>query len=145
MNNTTSSPPQLDSRTPDAHDRNGDNLLKAIVLAAHLGHRIPVTLTVGGTLVTGTIIEGGRYIDQLLDAAVHPTDRSAEDIREALGGFREAYRQGQVFEAGRLGLIHLEGAKFFSPGAAQPSLVDGEGVLWRGRLDQVSGFSVITP
>ncbi|MGH8037557.1 MAG: hypothetical protein ACREPD_07430 [Stenotrophomonas sp.] len=143
MANTALSSSHAPLPSAGAPDQNADNLLKALVLAAHLGYHASVTLMVGGTLVTGTIIEGGRYLDHLLDAVALPTDGSAEEVRTALGNFRDAYLQGQVFEAGRLGFIHLEGAKFFLPGAPQPQVADGEGVLWRGRLEQVTGFSVV--
>ncbi|CAN7752546.1 hypothetical protein D9M68_412210 [compost metagenome] len=36
--------------------------------------------------------------------------------------------------------IHLRGAKFFGPGGEAIAINNGAGMLWRGRIAEVSGF-----
>ena len=87
-----------------------------------------ITLNVGGVLVTGYITSARQFmLSHIL------TDKFLE------------VAEGQFKQAGMLSddsfeYIHLRDAKFFLPGHL-PIPSSRDGVFWRGRLSDVSGFT----
>ncbi|OZD38794.1 MULTISPECIES: hypothetical protein [Nocardiaceae] len=107
------------------------------------GFEMGVTLHVSGTVVSGLLISGATYFS-LLAKKVAQGAAAAEDkrARKALadlfidiGG-----TYSDVADAGEpsISYLHLRGASVFAPGASY-ALPE---TLWRGRLSQVSGWSL---
>ena len=125
----------------------------------------PVVLTLGGSVVSGTIIPDWQWFDEVEHAAragftVHTGGsiddehggwarlfrglseslvRDREEHRAAqnvVGGLAERYRR-LLAQQDRTSYIHLSGARVLAPGGPLPP----GGVHWRGRLSEVSGWS----
>ncbi|HEY4303754.1 MAG TPA: hypothetical protein VGM82_04770 [Gemmatimonadaceae bacterium] len=112
---------------------------------------IPVILTVGGALISGYAIGGATWLKRFGQQWKNGFDNLAEE------GPEEAAQAGAFFEnkyaqiADRVygnpddpskplpSFIHLRDARLYHPSGAVP--VDGEGMLWRGRLTAVDGFA----
>lgn len=126
----------------------GDWFLQRLVRLANVtGVEIGITLTVGGSIISGELTGGREYFE-----AVAEQVRSAVpgEVGEAMSDF---FRKGaKVYvlakeEANEVSgdlippnYLHLRNAKHFAPGSeAMPS---GDGMWWRGRIAEVSGFTV---
>ncbi len=125
----------------------------------------PVVLTLGGSVVSGTIIPDWQWFGEVEHAAragftVH-TGGSIDDehggwawlfrgfseslvrdreehraVQNVVGGLAERYRR-RLAEEDHTSYIHLSGARVLAPGGPLPP---GR-VHWRGRLSEVSGWS----
>lgn len=96
----------------------------------------PVTLCVGGTLVSGRIISSKLYLQLFANGTVH------EIVQKAVAAGKLAQpAQDDSSEDDSPGFIHLASARF-SFGAHDPIPTAGEGILWRCRLDRVDGFHI---
>ncbi len=121
-----------------------DQMLQHLVMAANVGTGFPVTLLTGGMMVTGSVVSGRRFVQHMLDDVVSTVGNEGvrEDLKGAFSTYLDAYPEGQAQVEGRLTIfIHLENAKFFVPGGAQPIPTGGKGVFWRGKIADVSGFN----
>jgi hypothetical protein len=99
---------------------------------------IGITLILGGTVITGTLIGGRQYFETFSAnfAGAWPVDdEEKERLREALSAPAKMYASGEVDPAGP-SFIHLGGATVRTPGG----ILFGDGALWRGRLSEISGF-----
>lgn len=101
----------------------------------------PITLFVGGLIVSGQLTSGHKYFEglgeQLTQFFGGPSDDTAEVVKlfTAPG---DIYTQTEdTTEIPPPQYIHLREGKIFTPGQ-QPIPV--EGVWWRGRLASVDGF-----
>jgi hypothetical protein len=147
-----------------------DRVLEIVVaeinsLAEPQGGGPPVTLTLGGSVVSGTIIPDWQWFDEVEHAAragftVH-TGGSIDDehggwarlfrgvseslvrdreehraVQNVVGGLSERYRR-LLAQEDRTSYIHLSSARVLAPGAGP---LQG-GMHWRGRLSEVSGWS----
>lgn len=109
------------------------------------GFSVDVTLCVGGTLVSGSIIGGRAYFEGLAEsAALGPGDAEmARRARAFLRGPAEMYGEAPgdaPVDAADAPVvyIHLADVRFFT--AAGRRLPGAAGLLWRGRLGAVDGF-----
>ncbi|RQZ14056.1 gas vesicle protein [Burkholderia sp. Bp9031] len=116
-----------------------DWTLKFLVdLANNHGVEMGVILTIGGSVVTGTLIGGKKYFEELADKVGNAWPGSAEvkeEMRKVFAQPASLYENGGPPSAS---YIHLKDAKFVQPTAVFPA----HGILWRGRLSEVSGFSI---
>jgi len=125
-----------------------------------------VVLTLGGSVVSGTIIPDWQWFDEVEHAAragfTVDTGGSIDDehggwarlfrgvseslvrdreehrtVQNVVGGLSERYRRLLAEEA-RTSYIHLSGARVLAPGVG-PS--PHGGVHWRGRLSEISGWT----
>jgi len=125
-----------DTDLPELQDASdlppSDGVLGVLVQAmdALPGSMIGVTLHVSGVIVTGQMIAISDYFTEL--AAVFA--ELADDIRPADGAPLDD-RAAPVF-------IHLRDARVMSPDTARSKWPP---VLWRGRLDHVSAWSLGIP
>jgi hypothetical protein len=112
--------------------------------------RPAVTLTVGGLLVTGELVDGQTWFAELASRTdAIPADALdpalVSRLKQLLGGFAARYRnpgQGEP-ASGEPEHLHLRNARVYHPsGSPIPS---GEGVLWRVRLSAVDSFSLDLP
>ena len=148
-----------------------DRVLEIVVgeinsLAEPQGGGPPVVLTLGGSVVSGTIIPDWQWFDEVEYAAragftVH-TGGSIDDehggwarlfrglseslvrdreehraVQNVVGGLSERYRRLLARED-RTTYIHLRDARVLAAGA---SPLPPGGMHWRGRLSEVSGWS----
>jgi hypothetical protein len=129
-----------------------DWFLQSIIGLADLGLEIGITLTLSGSIMSGTLISGRTYFKEIakkVKGADGGVTLGGENILEDIANFWEGYSSlydrpadaGEDYVKPPAGYIHLRSAFSFSPsGDRLPS--NGEGPLWRGRLASVSGFSL---
>ncbi|MGB3209795.1 MAG: gas vesicle accessory protein GvpU [Desulforhopalus sp.] len=103
---------------------------------------LDVTLTVGGMLISGTLVGVKHYFDDLSAFFASPfeSDKKSEEIKET---FKEIGEQCTCVSPSEQSetpsYVHLKNAHFFD---AQSKLISGnEGIWWRGRISEVQGFS----
>ena len=122
-------------------DQNADWLLENFVQAANVSTtNIGITLITHGYLVSGVIIGGKEYFEIM---AEYSTDQITKDAFKSLG--EDLYgnkKREENSETKPPTFIHLKDAKFYST-SGQPVPANA-GVIWRGRINQISGFTVGT-
>ena len=120
-----------------------DFLLQTFVdIVNRTNAEIGMTLTMGGMLVSGTMIGGKKYYDELYSTF----SQNIEDeeilsfLKKIIDIPSAAYDYDLADERPiNIAWVHLKDARFFGP--------DGNfipktgGTLWRGRISQVSGFN----
>ena len=133
---------QKQTEQPHQPDRHMDWFLQQLVQFANdQAMSLGITLNVGGVIVSGTLIGGKRYFEGF-----------ANDFGEGLGKselvdmVKQHFQQhGKIYDRPAdetsgfdPSFIHLEGAKFFSPGD-QP-IPSNRGMFWRGKISSIDGF-----
>lgn len=117
-----------------------DWFLMSLVAAANTtGLEVPVTLHVGGLLVTGTVASGATYFKETA-ALVERAGNSefTKSIAEAIESNAGIYTDpDEGDDLNTPTFIHLKGARFHD---ASGNRFPPTGVWWRGRLSEVSGF-----
>jgi hypothetical protein len=94
---------------------------------------IDITLNVGGLLVSGTLISRNAFVEAVpvIKATIGKIDeRYSEELKA---------QQSQVEDRH---FIHLKNARFFTAGGGRPTPSKGDGVLWRGQLNRVDGWTI---
>lgn len=137
-------PPQL-ADSPDPL------LIDLVRLADTLNVEHGIALTIGGSLISGTLISGYRFFEGQASAA-----SAGSVIGSANPQAAQAYQDRMVeFYRSRMrlcapdrlaaegaayvpGIIHLHNAQFIG----NDGMFTGESQFWRGRLVTVSGFSI---
>lgn len=124
-----------------------DWFLESLVATVNnTGIEIGITLQMDGFLVSGYIVNGGKYFDGfsnefISETAIHfGNDEALKTIQEAFGKYAEMYSPKSVEESGTdtANYIHLEGARFFNTNGAP--IPNNRGMWWRGRIAEVNGF-----
>lgn len=101
---------------------------------------IEVTLSVGGSMITGNLVGPQAYFEQLAEDLSAPfsgfEDQTAGKIKEIILGFKPGDPEDDdpAFQ-----YIHLKDCTTYSD--ANSSIVSG-GVLWRGKIASVDGFTL---
>jgi len=125
----------------DAPIGGADWLLQNLVSLAKRAASLDVTLQTSGGIVSGSIVSGERYIEPLAErsrAAVHDDDGGMyEAIAKYFEDFAEVVKADDEDSDGPY-FIHLANATI-ATGSGQTPL--SKGVLWRGKLSDVAGFS----
>ncbi len=97
-----------------------------------------ITLTVDGAVLTGTLVSAKEFFDNFAASFSNAWPGGPHE------GLREGFEQwGNVPEGApdpHEDFIHLKDARYVSGKEMVPSL--GTGVVWRGNLNSVSGFSL---
>lgn len=137
-----SPPPRAD------HPRFEWFLPSLVELAAQTGVRPVVTLTVGGFLVSGELVDGGTYftevaqqVESVPEAALPAAARQA--LAQLLGRFaarEQAHGGWENSPRAEPPHVHLLNARVFHP-AGTPVPAMGS-FPWRVRLDAVEGFTL---
>lgn len=105
----------------------------------------PVTLSVNGMLVAGTLVSIHQYFREVagpITGSVFSNEESApakafhQDIAE-MGP--DPTTKPSAIPFTDLNYVHLKGAKFFTAGGQTMNVTSS--VLWRGRLTEVTGWS----
>ena len=124
---------------PEVIENLDPQLRRLVHLANRYNIEVSVTVISGGQAISGQIIGGKKffelYSNNLADA--WPSQDGKEEIREA---FRKG---GEIYDdiSGSIPLpqyIHIEHARIISPYGQTPT--GGDGLLWRGRISQITGF-----
>lgn len=117
-----------------------DPMLDTFVELADAGLGVSLTLTLPGGVVTGMLVGRTQWLGLFREALTATGETGA-----AIGSqIEQAWLKRMDDEDTTLpyGFVHLQGAKFLL-GSSQHSLVPhNEGLLWRGRLSEVSGWSL---
>ena len=103
-----------------------------------------VTLYVNGSVVSGRLIGGKKYFEEFakeFTGAYPGSSESKESIRAAFASNGDIYdrEEGDGEDLPPPQFIHLADARCFSGGG---SAIPNRGVLWRGKINSVSGFSL---
>lgn len=136
-------------------------LASLINLANRFGIQMGVTISVGGALISGELVSGKRYFEEVARAI---RDNFPADLAELGSGLSAAIKEhGEVYqlytppveandaedgkadstsgeEPSPVSFIHLRNANFFLANGSP--ITGGGGVFWRGRLECVDGFSL---
>ncbi|WP_062266908.1 gas vesicle accessory protein GvpU [Endozoicomonas arenosclerae] len=123
-----------------------DWFLQSLVISViQADFTIPITLNVGGQLVSGELICGSKYFHGFADEFTSGwTDqKSAEHTRAHFTRPAEEYVK-EKFEKNPdcVQFIHLKNTRFFNTNG-QP-IPGNRGVWWRGQLSKVDGFMLGT-
>lgn len=101
----------------------------------------PVTLFVGGLIVSGQLVSGHRYFEEGLceqfSKFFGKDQVGSDEAIKNLTSPGDIYRQPKDDNQPGPQYIHLRCARVFAPGQ-QP--IPSEGSWWRGRLASVDGF-----
>lgn len=127
-------PPQRPS--PETTDNYLQVLVK-LVNDVEGGISLPMTLLVGGTLVSGSLIGIREYFDLFAEqfATVFTDPEAAADVKKAIVPDMSAPSSpGDPLPQ----YIHLKDASYYASQGGP--IVAGPGVLWRGRITEVGGF-----
>ncbi|WP_312945037.1 hypothetical protein [Stutzerimonas kunmingensis] len=122
-----------------------DWLLQHIAEMAGMGVQVPVTLTTAAGLVTGVTVSGSEYLDHLKqDITKHwPADMQSTYFGVVEEWKASVYPKPSADEGERSdhipSYIHLKGARLYNAGTVVPG---DNGMLWRGRLSSIIGFTV---
>ena len=141
-----------DGVAPSATPRPADRALSLLLLAAERDVRVPMSITVDGVVVSGTLIGTLAYYRAFADQFT-----SAFGVTEMTEGFADAFRD-LVDEAaelargdrrdppdpaayeGAVAFVHLEEARYLGHAGVLPH--GRHGVLWRCPVSHITGWSV---
>lgn len=99
--------------------------------------RLPVTLSVRGKLITGEMIAGRAYFDEL-NRTIFGEIEPEHPLLQLHKSFASIY-DAAGDETPPPMYIHMRSARYVDGTTFSPS--DGDGVLWRGKISSVDGFS----
>lgn len=100
---------------------------------------LPLTLTVGGNLVSGTLISEADYFEQL---ASDFSGALPESVRETAKEMIKSLQPPAVVDGEdkvHRQFVHMKNAQVFT-NASGP--ITTQGALWRGKVSSVEGFSL---
>ncbi|TMV44816.1 hypothetical protein FE783_31265 [Paenibacillus mesophilus] len=100
-----------------------------------------VTLSVGGTTISGMMISGQTYTRLLIESLRAAGSSGAETIANALEEPLTAFYGNRVEQdseqVANIGFIHLKNVKILG---GNNQFIEFNNCLWRGRLSTVDGF-----
>jgi hypothetical protein len=101
---------------------------------------IGITLSVGGNLVSGQLISHDAYFKQLSEDMAAPFGQFEAGIDESMKQIILSFTPGEsADETSAFHFIHLKDCKTYS---SDQSAICAEGVLWRGKIASVDGFTI---
>lgn len=125
----------------DGVDR--DWVLQHLVTGANAveGFAMPISLWTNTGIISGILISGKEYFDsytEILTEGLSPeqADSIKQNFREMASSYYEVDEDPQADETI---YIHLKDARLCLPNGTVPA---NDGVLWRGRISQVTGFNL---
>jgi len=118
-------------------DKDYDYILNLLISISDNDTPVPITLNVSGLLITGEIIGEVAYRKEVMFGQLEAGLQAAVTKLKESGEWVEP--EDKPDDPDDVEFIHLRNAKFFAPG--QPPIpTQGDGTLWRGRLDAVDGY-----
>ena len=108
-----------------------------------------ITLAVGGAIISGQLISGRRYFEEMAAQAMAGTVTGTEDAESLKSTIADWYKQWtKIYDKPddapddylppMPGFIHLRNAIWLHEGGK--STPSNGGVLWRGKLSSIDGF-----
>jgi hypothetical protein len=99
---------------------------------------LPMTVLVGGTLVSGSLIRVEEYFETFTSefSSIFTDAETASSVKETFSPPQDMPAPSDDEPLPQY--IHFKDAKFYS--APGDPIVAGHGVLWRGRIAEVGGF-----
>ncbi len=135
-----------EGEAPSIFEMPGDWFLRNFVeTVIASGAEVGLTLSIGGSIVSGIAINGEKYVDLFADQFTSggPSNEFGQAVGEAFRGWKKVYQKPdnapEDWERPHTNYIHLKNARYHTPGHDG---IPGNGILWRGRLDRVDGFSL---
>jgi uncharacterized protein with NRDE domain len=120
-----------------------DYFLQSLVTIVNLSDsKIPITIHTSGFLVSGYLIGGRNYFEQFADDFTNlaSTEEQANLLKDAILENTKLYSEERIDSSNQLPtFIHLSTAKFYD---ASGNSIPAPGMLWRGRISQVIGFTL---
>jgi hypothetical protein len=140
----------VEAQSQNTISRTVDWFLQALVSIVNgESASIPITLSVGGLLISGEMIGGKTYFDefarQFKDGFGDISSKTSATIEEAFKRLGDVYDPTQKESrenayTPKPYLVHLRNVQMYHAGGLP--LLSEKGVLWRGRLEAVYGFSL---
>jgi hypothetical protein len=140
----------MEAQSQNTISRTVDWFLQALVsIVNDESASIPITLSVGGLLISGEMVGGKTYFDefarQFKEGFKGISRETSATIEEAFKRLGDVYDPTQQESRGNTyipkpHLVHLRNVQIYHAGG--PPLLSEKGVLWRGRLEAVDGFSL---
>lgn len=131
------------SETDPTKEADADGFLQVLVALINGGdHELPITLLIGGSLVSGNLISHERYFRKLADLLVDENMRgneTAQKFHERVAAIGDSAQQADDSVPS---YIHLNEASFIAGGSAPIPTNSPSDVLWRGRICQVDGYHI---
>jgi hypothetical protein len=107
------------------------------------GFELGLTLHVGGSLVSGITISGEKYFEAFkkqMTASFSAPSETISDLENAFNNFQKIYvHDDETADRPPPHFIHLKEARTYSANGTIPK---NSGVLWRGHISSVDGFSL---
>jgi hypothetical protein len=111
---------------------------------------IPVTLSVGGFIVSGLVISGGEYFEEFSEIVRYGLtenfdEESKQNIATTFRNLGNVYEPREetlegVIERESYNFVHLRDTRFLHPGG--DPVPTNTGMLWRTKLEAVDGFTL---
>jgi hypothetical protein len=99
-----------------------------------------ITLTVGGNLVSGQLISHDAYFEQLASDISAPFAQFNNGTEASMKEMILSFRPGESSDdTPEFHFIHLKDCKTYSN---EQNPICAEGVLWRGKIASVTGFTI---
>jgi len=135
--------------------RSSRDIFLEILISEFVEHgvQIPITMSVGGTIISGYLVSEDKYFEEMSKlASESESEESAEVIQEAIRAMPHHIDEAvtrlidegtEGGDAARIrrriqsGYIHLIDSSVETPGGDTEEMSD---MLWRGRLEAVDGF-----
>lgn len=122
--------------------RQTDWLLQWLVkFSNNVGVTIGITLSIGGTLVSGELVSHKIYFDQFSEDFSSAFKKyegvDTEELKVGIQNFNREPAEDQPQPA--LQYLHLKNARVYTSSATP---VIGKGQLWRGKISSVDGFTL---
>ena len=127
--------------------QNKDWFLECLVTTVNnTGLEIGITLQMDGFLVSGFLVNGGKYFEGFSSEFVTETaahfgaGEALESIQSAFSTYANMYapKEGDEAAVDTANYIHLQDARFFNTSGAP--IPNNRGMWWRGRISEVNGF-----
>lgn len=121
----------------------GDYLLTEFVELANIGLGIPITLSVGGQLITGQLSSLQVYFDHAVKLMGAVEDKKlAESLVACIEAKRPDPDKPKRVPGMPPAFIHLVDARYVSEAGDYIPSRDAKALIWRGKVASVDGFSI---
>ena len=122
----------------------GDLFLRSLIsIVNNTNHSFGITLITSGMTISGSIISAHYYFSYYSDALLKISDKNERNkhFQSLINRFKHFYTKGKETDVkSSTDFIHLKDAFFFNANGKPVS--NRKGVWWRGRLIEISGFSI---
>ena len=142
---------EQEKSSQDGIERDHGKIDYTLQVFSHLANAysigFPVTLSVGGLVISGIIVSRDEYMKSVANSLREGVSKLQDEIKEFLESqvfkpmTRPLDKKGQGYVVENTKYIHLKNARVFNT-SGQPVPARGSGFLWRGRISSVDGFSI---